>query len=68
MQGVYGLVVNLGSLVVRTLFQPFEEAAFLAFSRQGGAANEAGKMQQRARLLGIMVKGVSLVGEHLVPP
>lgn len=35
-QGVYGLVVNLGSVVVRTLFQPFEEAAFMAFSRQPG--------------------------------
>ena len=32
-QGVYGLVNNLGSLVVRTLFQPFEEVAFVAFSR-----------------------------------
>lgn len=32
-QGVYGLVSNLGSLVVRTVFQPFEEAAFIAFSR-----------------------------------
>ena len=34
-QGVYGLVTNLGSLVVRTLFQPIEEAAFLAFSKSG---------------------------------
>jgi oligosaccharide translocation protein RFT1 len=31
-QGIYGLVSNLGSLVVRTFFQPLEEAAFLAFS------------------------------------
>lgn len=36
-QGVYGLVTNLGSLVVRTLFQPFEEAAFTAFSKAGTA-------------------------------
>ena len=35
-QGVYGLVAGLGSIVVRTLFQPFEEAAFLAFSREQG--------------------------------
>jgi oligosaccharide translocation protein RFT1 len=28
-----GLVTNLGSLVVRTLFQPLEEVAFAAFSR-----------------------------------
>lgn len=32
-QGVYGLVANLGSLVVRLLFTPIEEAAFTAFSR-----------------------------------
>jgi desulfoferrodoxin (superoxide reductase-like protein) len=32
---VYGLVVNLGSLVVRTAFQPFEEAAFTSFSTSG---------------------------------
>lgn len=32
-QGVYGLVANLGSLVVRLLFLPVEEAAFTAFSR-----------------------------------
>ena len=32
-QGVVGLVSNLGSLVVRTLLQPLEEAAFAAFSR-----------------------------------
>ncbi|KAI8466551.1 MAG: Rft protein-domain-containing protein [Monoraphidium minutum] len=32
-QGVYGLVSNLGSLVVRLVLQPFEEVAFAAFSR-----------------------------------
>ncbi|PNH05931.1 Protein RFT1 [Tetrabaena socialis] len=37
-QGVYGLVSNLGSLVVRTLFQPLEEAAFAAFSAWGAEA------------------------------
>ena len=31
-QGILGLVTNLGSLVVRMVFQPVEEAAFLAFS------------------------------------
>ncbi len=30
-QGVYGMVSNLGSLVVRLLFQPLEEGAFTAF-------------------------------------
>jgi oligosaccharide translocation protein RFT1 len=32
-QGVVGLVGNLASLIVRTLFQPLEELAFAAFSR-----------------------------------
>jgi hypothetical protein len=36
-QGVFGLVNNLGSLVVRLIFAPFEDAAFTAFSRWGGA-------------------------------
>ncbi|KAG2427588.1 hypothetical protein HXX76_012242 [Chlamydomonas incerta] len=40
-QGVYGLVSNLGSLVVRTLFQPLEEAAFAAFSAWGAEASPA---------------------------
>ena len=37
-QGVYGLVTNLGSLVVRTIFFPVEEAAFRAFSSPSGSA------------------------------
>jgi hypothetical protein len=41
-QGVYGLASNLGSLVVRTVFQPFEEAAFLAFARPGGGGGGGG--------------------------
>ncbi|GIL92754.1 hypothetical protein Vretimale_11741 [Volvox reticuliferus] len=41
-QGVYGLVSNLGSLVVRTLFQPLEEAAFAAFSTWGADAKASG--------------------------
>ena len=37
-QGVYGLVTSLGSILVRTLFQPFEEAAFVAFSKEAGGS------------------------------
>ena len=37
-QGVYGLVTNLGSLVVRTIFFPVEEAAFRAFSKPPSSA------------------------------
>lgn len=58
---MYGLVVNLGSLVVRTLFQPFEEAAFLAFGRQSADGGDAA-LQQRMRVLSIMVKGASIIG------
>ncbi|KAJ7524112.1 hypothetical protein O6H91_18G078300 [Diphasiastrum complanatum] len=32
-QGVYGLVDKLGSLVVRSVFQPFEESTFTMFAR-----------------------------------
>lgn len=37
-QGVYGLVSNLGSLIVRLIFLPIELAAFTAFSISGGAS------------------------------
>ena len=40
-QGVFGLVSNLGSLVVRLVFFPLEQAAFLAFGMSGGAAAAA---------------------------
>lgn len=41
-QGVYGLVNSLGSILVRTLFQPFEEAAFVAFSKEQGELARGG--------------------------
>ena len=37
------LVSGLGSIVVRTLFQPFEEAAFVAFSKEQGELQLVGK-------------------------
>lgn len=43
-QGVYGLVTNLGSLVVRTIFFPVEEAAFRAFSKPPGDALPSGRV------------------------
>ena len=123
-QGIYGLVSNLGSLVVRTIFQvcppmllpqtqrlsislewmhdslklpmrmpvmssrscvingdfagkhhtcavhvqPFEEAAFLAFSqREPGLSPEAASRKQ-AKELSIAVRCVSLVGECCAQP
>lgn len=59
-QGVYGLVANLGSLVVRTLFQPLEDAAFLAFSHGSGKGGKASA--QQAQLLSLMVRAVTLLG------
>ena len=41
-QGVFSLVANLGSLVVRTVFQPFEEAAFTAFSVKADGEKDRG--------------------------
>lgn len=51
-QGVYGLVNNLGSLVVRTVFQPYEEIAFIAFSRDSAPSmmgHSEGKEQQQKK-------------------
>ncbi|GBF96551.1 hypothetical protein Rsub_09134 [Raphidocelis subcapitata] len=62
-QGVYGLVANLGSLVVRLLLQPFEEAAFAAFSRAGTrAASDPAERRRLARALALLSRAVALVG------
>ncbi|WIA16227.1 hypothetical protein OEZ85_012938 [Tetradesmus obliquus] len=62
-QGVYGLVANLGSLVVRLLFTPVEEAAFTAFSRAGlRAAAEPASRGPLASVLAVAVKAVALLG------
>lgn len=50
-QGVYDVVNNLGSLVVRFLFQPIEESGNVFFSRTlkrggGGAAGVAGSSEE----------------------
>ena len=54
-QGAYGLAANVGSLAVRTLFAPVEEAAFLAFARPG-PPGPAG------RLLATLARFTALVG------
>ena len=60
-QGVYGLVTNLGSLLVRTLFQPYQEAAFAAFSRAAGERG-AGAKARRAALLSLLCRAICLLG------
>lgn len=54
-RGAYGLAANVGSLAVRTIFQPVEEAAFLAFARPSRPADAAD-------LLRGLCRGVVLVG------
>jgi len=54
-QGVYGLAANVGSLAVRTLFAPVEEAAFLTFARPS-PPGDAGA------LLALLTRAVCLVG------
>lgn len=68
-QGVYGLVTNLGSLVVRTLFQPLEEAAFLAFSQPHISPNDPGSMQPHGHMAssGKVLATSSLTAEGSLP-
>jgi oligosaccharide translocation protein RFT1 len=60
-QGVYGLVNNLGSLVVRTLFQPFEEIVFVSFSKDGSAASKP-QLTKQAGLLSCLCQSISIIG------
>lgn len=61
---MYGLVSNLGSLVVRTLFTPLEEAAFASFSRSAatGAGRRGTGLAQLASTLALMTRGVIILG------
>ncbi|KAL4452468.1 hypothetical protein ABPG75_008130 [Micractinium tetrahymenae] len=61
-QGVYGLVTSLGSIVVRTLFQPLEEAAFVAFSKEQGRGTPGpAALARQARLLAVLVRCITTV-------
>ncbi len=46
------------------LLQPFEEAAFLAFSHSDGAADRGEMVARHAKLLALAVRSVTLVGKH----
>ena len=59
-QGMYGLVVNLGSIAARLLFQPFEEAAFIAFSQP---VEEPGRVEKQLTRLMPLVRVALLFGE-----
>ena len=74
-EGVFGLVNNLGSLIVRIIFQPFEEAAFTTFSRSStnatlksysvrrtGGLQSAKDMVKMRNMLSALVRCICLVG------
>lgn len=62
-QGVYGLVDKLGSLVVRSFLQPFEESAFLMFAQSSsGPDGRPSESKGRERILLLAMKLVNLVG------
>ncbi|CAE8624654.1 unnamed protein product, partial [Polarella glacialis] len=63
--GVFGLVSNLGSIVVRLLFAPTEEIAFSAFSARSGSEEGGERRSSNLRLLrGLLLLqgGVGWVG------
>ncbi|KAI5062085.1 hypothetical protein GOP47_0022624 [Adiantum capillus-veneris] len=57
-QGIYGFVDNLGSLVVRSVFQPFEESAFTVFAK----SSSTGSGSRLRELLTSALKLVTLIG------
>lgn len=57
-QGVYGFVDNLGSLVVRSVFQPFEESAFTIFAK----SCSSGSGPRLREVLSSALKLVFLIG------
>jgi oligosaccharide translocation protein RFT1 len=64
-QGVYGLVNNLGSIVVRTVFQPFEQAIFTAFSmstKSKEGEEDSDSLKGQATLLTLILKLVFIFG------
>jgi oligosaccharide translocation protein RFT1 len=61
-QGVYGLVNNLGSLVVRTLFQPYEEIVFVSFSKQEAVGQDKKGLQNQALMLSTLCQVICIIG------
>ncbi|XP_024402164.1 uncharacterized protein [Physcomitrium patens] len=69
-QGVYGLVDKLGSLVVRSIFQPFEESAFTMFAKAGSTIGTEDRTRNSKsgveRVLILALKLANLVGSVFV--
>lgn len=64
-QGVYGLVEKLGSLVVRSIFQPFEESVFTIFAKSAPGRHVQGKVALE-HILCLAMKLVILIGLFFV--
>ncbi|GLJ49593.1 hypothetical protein SUGI_1052110 [Cryptomeria japonica] len=60
-QGVYGLVEKLGSLVVRSVFQPFEESAFTIFAKAAPGRSSGGNLALE-HVLRLGLKLVIMIG------
>ncbi|GFR65268.1 protein RFT1 [Elysia marginata] len=70
-QGIYDIINNLGSLAARFIFLPIEENSFLLFSQlltRGKSVKEQDKESLRisARVLGVLLKFVTLIGAIIV--
>ncbi|KAL3701074.1 hypothetical protein R1sor_019096 [Riccia sorocarpa] len=65
-QGVYGLVDNLGSLVVRSVLQPFEESVFTMFAKASSIPADEDlhlkSLRGTERILLLSLKLVTFVG------
>ncbi|KAL2650675.1 hypothetical protein R1flu_018803 [Riccia fluitans] len=65
-QGVYGLVDNLGSLVVRSVLQPFEESVFTMFAKASHSPADTDlrlkSLRGNERILLLSLKLVTFVG------
>lgn len=60
-QGVFAVVNNLGSLVVRILFQPIEEGTAHSFAGLAGSKNSQNREKTRP-ILNVTLQTVSYVG------
>jgi len=61
-QGIYSVVNNLGSLVVRFLFQPIEEICFSLFSKLLANSQETTDLNAAAHILRCLTKFMIIIG------
>jgi oligosaccharide translocation protein RFT1 len=62
-QGVYGLVSSLGSLFVRIVLQPFEEIAFVAFSKKmDSRATKQKRFDNEAKVFATLMRVAGILG------